>query len=374
MKKIISLLIICLIATVVYAEKPLNFIISEDISYDDNIYSTKEDKISSAISSTQLFAKYLSNIPNSGLKFGADVNLGYNAYTESSSKNNYMNAGVGLNLGNDKFSLEENFLYTADPATSELTERAKRINNLASFRFKTSLEKLFSIGFIISDKYDKYEEDIYKTLNRNRIDAGAQLYYNLSQRTSVYLGYLFSKIDYEDNKVRNSLGNSVSLGVNGNVTSKIKGTAQISYDMRHYDEEFEDSDDNVSIFGYLVSLEYEPTSRNSISIIGERKMEEAIFTNNRYYVSTEIGVEYKQKIYQKWTAGLLASYENMSYPKKVNDIDRSDNFIKVKPSIEYKFKEYLFASLWYQFRDKSSNFDGIEFANNKVGAQVKFCF
>ena len=107
MKRIVSLLtLMFLVASVAYADKPLQFIFSEDVSYDDNIYSTKDDKKSSAISSSQLFAKYSSNIPNSGLKIGANANIGYNAYSEEPAKNDYMNAGAGFNIGNSKFSLD----------------------------------------------------------------------------------------------------------------------------------------------------------------------------------------------------------------------------------------------------------------------------
>ena len=375
MKRIVSLLtLMFLVASVAYADKPLQFIFSEDVSYDDNIYSTKDDKKSSAISSSQLFAKYSSNIPNSGLKIGANANIGYNAYSEEPAKNDYMNAGAGFNIGNSKFSLDEKFLYTADPATSELTERAKRINNIASFRFKTSLEKMFSIGFVVSDIFDKYIDDEYKSLNRNRINAGAQLYYNVSPKTSFYFAYLFSNIKYEDNENYDSNGNSFSLGVNGNVTKKIKGTAQVSYDTRSYDKDIEGMDSDFGIFGYLLSLTYEPTTKDSILLKGERKMEESTFANNRYYISTEVGLEYKHKIQQKWTLGLLASYENIGYPETVDGLNRTDDLIKVKPSIEYKFKDYLFAGVWYQFKNKASNYDVVEYSDNKVGIQMKLCF
>ena len=375
MKKITLLLALVFFSiSVIYADKPLKFMFSEDIIYDDNIYLSDKDATSSAISSTQLLAEYLVNIPNTGLKFGANANIGYNAYTENPAKNDYMNAGAGFNVGNNKFSLDEKFLYTADPATSELTERAKRINNIASFRFKTSLEKKFSIGFLVSDIFDRYMDNMYKSLNRNRVNAGAQVYYNMSPKTSFYFAYLYSIIKYENNDRNNSNGNSFSLGVNGNVTQKVKGTAQISYDTRNYDEDVEGADSNFGIFGYLLSLTYEPTRRDTIILSGERKVEEATFANNRYYISTGIGLEYKHSFYQKWTLGLLAAYENIGYPETVEDVNRNDDLIKVKPSIEYKFKDYLFASLWYQFRNKSSNFDSVEYTDNKVGLQVKFCF
>lgn len=374
MKKIVCLLVFCLMAVSAYADKPLQFIVSEDIIYDDNIYLTDGKKTSSAISSTQLFAKYFNSIPNSSVKFAADANIGYNAYTETPAKNDYMNAGLGLSLSNSKFFFEDKFLYTADPATSELTDRVNRINNFASFSFKSSLEKMFSIGFVVSDSLDRYQECEYESLSRNRFNVGPQLYYNISSKTSVYVGYLFSAVNYEKDKDKNSLGNSFDLGINGNVTQKIKGTAQVSYDTRKYDTEIEGLDTNGELVGYLLSLKYEPTSQNSLYVFGERKMEETIMVNNRYYVSTEIGLEYKQKVYTKWSLGLLASYENLYYPKKINDVQRSDDLFKVKPSVEYKFKEYLFASIWYQLRNKTSNYDGFKYDDNKVGMQVKLTF
>ncbi|MBQ2219207.1 MAG: outer membrane beta-barrel protein, partial [Elusimicrobia bacterium] len=322
MKKITLLFALMFFSvSVIYADKPLKFIFSEDIGYDDNIYLSSEDKTGSAVSSTQLFAEYLVNIPNTGLKFGANANVGYNAYLESPAKNDYMNAGAGLNIGNRFFSVEEEFLYTADPATSELTDRAKRINNYASFKIKTSSEKMFSIGFLVSDILDKYIDDQYENLNRNRINIGAQAYYNLSSRTSFYIGYLFSNINYEDNEYSNSIGNSFILGVNGTVAQKIKGSAQISYDMRNYDKEVDGLEKDADIFGYLLSLTYEPTNRSSIVLSGERKIEESVFTNNRYYISTEVGIEYKQKIFQKWEAGLFVSYENIDYPGKIDGVN-----------------------------------------------------
>ena len=375
MKKLLCALIVCVLSiSAAYAKGNFKFAVSEDISYDDNIYLTKDDKKSSLISSTQLFADYLSTFPGTALKFGANANVGYNAYTEEAAKNDYVNAGLGLNLGNKIFSIDENFLYTADPATSELTDRAKRINNTAAFRLKTSTEKMFSLGFIVSDIYDKYIDDDYSDLNKNRINAGLQVHYNLSPKTSVYVGYLFSKITYEKTDINDSTGNSINLGVTGNITAKVKGTAQVSYDMRDYDKEKEGADNNPGIMGYLLSLTYDPTFRDTISLTGERKMEESSYANNRYYISTEVGVDYKHEFNSKWSAGIFAAYENMAYPRSVDSVKRADDFVKVRPSIGYKFKDNLFASVWYQLKNKTSNCEFAEYTDNKVGVQVKYCF
>lgn len=378
MKKLIVLLVSCLITSAVYADKPLKFIVSEDVSWDDNIYLTKDGEKSSAISSTQLAAKYNNSIPNSSFRINAGLNVGYNAYTEAPAKNDYMNAGVNFGLNNEFLKFDEKFVYTADPATSELTEREKRINNKVSLGYKTSTNKKISLGVFAADTYDRYTEESNNALNRNRIDVGAKVYYNLSAKTSLYAGYGLGIINYENksfyNKKNDSLNHSVVAGVEGDITAKINGKAQVSYDYRKYDKVAEGLKDNASLVGYLLSLNYEPSNRNSLTLSGERKMEESTYGRNRYYISTQIGVEYRQRIFTKWTASLYAAYENMGYPESVDNKNRNDDLLNIKPSIEYRFKEYLFGSIWYQFKDKLSNVDSVEYVANKVGVQVKFVF
>lgn len=98
MKKVIVGLVLFLGFSNVYASANLKYSIFESFMYDSNIYQTNKNLIGSGISSTQLFVDYLSQIPDSALKLGLGANVGYNAYTENSSKNNYMNAGLNMSL------------------------------------------------------------------------------------------------------------------------------------------------------------------------------------------------------------------------------------------------------------------------------------
>jgi len=376
MKKTVLLLSLLFVSAVstAFAEKPLSFLFLENIGYDDNIYSTKDNKQSSGISSSQLFAKYFNSIPNTGMDFLAKANVGYNAYTENASKNDFFNSGLDLMLENNNFVLKDSLLYTSDPASSDLTDRAERIGNTALFEFRTSLEKMFSIGFVMSDLYDKYVEEKYEYLNRNRWNSGVQLFYNLSPKTSFFVEYLFSSIHYQENKNSDSLGNSYIAGVNGQIAPKVKGTAQISYDQRNYDENLAGAEKDVDLCGYLLSVTYNPTTQNAVIFSGERKMQETLYGANRYYVSTEVSMELKQKIYKKWEVSVLVAYENMNYPVSVNSIERNDDLFKVIPCVEYNFTDKFSAGVWYQFRDRQSNVDNEDYTSNKAGASIKLQF
>lgn len=65
MKKLAIVFLTVMMAWPVAAQTPVNFTVSEDISYDDNIYLTKDDTEGSMISTTRVGADYASNIPGS---------------------------------------------------------------------------------------------------------------------------------------------------------------------------------------------------------------------------------------------------------------------------------------------------------------------
>ena len=58
MKKIAIVFLTVLMAWPAAAQTPLKFMVSEDVSYDDNIYLTDENTKDSFISSTQVGANY----------------------------------------------------------------------------------------------------------------------------------------------------------------------------------------------------------------------------------------------------------------------------------------------------------------------------
>ena len=88
-KTAVLVLLATFVALPVAAQKPLHFMASQTLSYDDNIYLTDKNTKDSMISTTRVGADYKANIPSTGLQLNADAGVGYNAYTEKHNKNNY---------------------------------------------------------------------------------------------------------------------------------------------------------------------------------------------------------------------------------------------------------------------------------------------
>lgn len=374
MKKIILLGFICAFAVLANAGQ-INFMGYEEVSYDDNIYLTNKDKKDSFINTTRAGASYMGQIPNSSLKADISAVGGYHFYSEDNDKNAYADALATAELYNDNFTLGDRFLFTSDPANSELTQRAKRMNNNAYVSYVTSKKKMFSVGVKVSDVFDRYFKARWQALNRNRINLGAGVYYNMSSKTSFLAEYTFTNIDYQTNNDNNSNGGTVALGVEGQIAPKVKGTAKATYTYRNYKHDLEGYKNNADLFGYEVSLSWQPTTRNEIRLSGDRTFEETVYTSNRYFISTGVNLYASQKLMDKFTLALTLGYDNLAYETKVDGTKRSDDVYRVRPEVNYQFKDWLSAGVWYQYRKRDSNVTkDYEYDNNKAGIFVKALF
>lgn len=379
MKKLaIAFSILVMLPVVAAAQKPLTFTASENVTYDDNIYLTKDDTKGSVISTTRVGAQYAANIPGSGLELSANALVGYNAYTEKPSTNNYWDTLAGVQLQNDYMKLGDRFIYTSDPANSALTDRAKRVQNVGYLALKTSTEKTFGLGITAEDIFDRYMKSAWDSLNRNRVNLGAQAFYNVSPKTNFFVEYVYSDIHYADNDVNNSTGGSVGLGVNGQLASKVTGTAKVTYDMRDYKNDLAGAKNYNDMVGYLAALEWQPTEQNVIKLSGQRQMEETtayVGNPNRYFADTLVSLYGSQKIYDKWTASLTLSWENMNYSREYSDgTKRNDDLWSVRPALDYQFEKWLSAGVWYQFRTRDSNEDWAKYDRNQFGIYAKALF
>ena len=375
MKKLLLLAVSLLLVNSAFAGD-VKFLVSEDLSYDDNIYLTDGNEKDSFISKTQAGVTYANPIAGSGLELNATALGGYNAYTEDNGKNGFWNAYANVDVKNDLLKIGDSFLYTSDQANSELTERAKRLNNNFYLSAKTSTDKKFGFGVVANDSYDYYIDNPWKyDLTRNRLNAGVQAFYNISSKTSAFVEYVYTNIAYRDNTNNDSDGSAVALGVEGKIAQKVSGVAKVNYVMRDYSHDMEGYSSYEDLVGYYVALSWNPTERNTVRLSGERRFEESVYENNRYFTDTLVSLYGSHKLSDKLTAGLTLAYENMAYDRANNNgVKRSDDLFTVRPELDYQFQEWLSAGVWYQFRNRDSNTNGNDYASNKGGVFVKALF
>ena len=384
MKKLFIVALAFAVCAPLFAAQPVKFLVTEDITYDDNIYLKDNtygkthpnygEKKDSFINTTRVGANYKAKLPGTDLNLTAGAMVGYNAYTEKPGTNNFWDANGVVDVSNEQLKVGDRLLYTSDPANNELTDRAKRLNNTAYASYKTTNKKLFSVGVSVEDIFDRYFESKMDYLNRNRFNAGAQVFYNFSTKTNVFAEYMFSDIVYQDNHASNSTGHRLGLGVNGQLAPKVTGTAKLTYDMRDYSHNWNNASNHTDLLGYYAALTYKPSSRDTLRLSGERRMEETRYGNNRYFTDTSIALSGTHKFNSKWTGTLTLGWEDMAYSRATAGNKRNDKLYTVRPQVDYMFKEWLMGSVWYQYRTRESNNQWADYDNNKVGITVKALF
>lgn len=360
-------------AVAAFAAGPVDVLVSESVTYDDNIYLQKNNAKASFISTTRAGLGYKNQLPDSGLKVSAGGAVGYNAYTKHPNQNNFWESSVNAGIENENLKVRDAFLFTSEPANSEQTDRTKRLSNKFAASYTTTHEKLFSVGLSVGDEFNRYLASSLHRLNRNRVDAGAQIYYNFTPVSNVFVEYAFSDTVYRENAVNNSVGHKVGLGVNMQIASKLSGTAEVTYAMRDYSHDYQNATNHPDLFGYYAALTWKATAKNTLTLSGERSMEETIYGDNRYFADSLVSLRMQHQFNSKWAAALTTAWENLHYSVSVNDKKRNDNLYTVRPEINYAFQDWLVGGIWYQFRTRHSN-SGFDYDSNKAGIMVKAIF
>ncbi|MDR2192102.1 MAG: outer membrane beta-barrel protein [Endomicrobium sp.] len=386
MKKVLlSLCGLVLSVCAVYAGD-LDFVFNEKFYFDDNIYLTDKNKESSLISTTRLGVDFKSNIPQTALDFNVGALLGYNYYFTDPSVNSFFDALVNAAVKNDNLNVENIFRYTEDPADSSITERIARISNFTKVYFQTARYNLLSFGIGAINNYDDYLDDKYEALSRNRISLIADVYYEIFSRADIYLDYTASYTQYASNEENDSFGNSVGVGIKGDLTPRIKANVKLSFDNRNYSKNRiisqGDANNHFGIFGYEASLKWEPINSASFVLSGHRKAEETQYYLDRYYISTLASLYAKQTIYDVISGSLLFSYEELSYSQNSYSSSygakRTDNILKIRPAVEIETGDGASVVVWYSYADKTSdksyNGESFEYADNVIGADFKIKF
>lgn len=373
MKKVFVIFSALCAATAAFAAGPVDVLVSESVTYDDNIYLTKNNEKESFIFTTRAGLGYKGQLPESGLKVNAGGAVGYNAYTEKPSKNNFWESSLNAGISNENLSVNDAFLFTSEPANSEQTDRTKRLSNKFTASYTTTHEKLFSVGLSVGDNFNRYLASRMHYLNRNRVDVGAKIYYNFTPKSNVFVEYAFSDTVYRENQANNSVGHKVGLGINTQIASKVSGTAEITYDMRDYSHDRGFATNHPDLIGYYTALTWNATARDTFTLAGERDMEETIFGDNRYFADSVVSLAMKHQFNSKWAAALTTAWENLHYSVSVNDKKRNDNLFTVRPEVNYAFQDWLVGSVWYQFRTRNSNMD-YDYDSNKAGIMIRAIF
>jgi len=365
------------------------------LSYDDNIYL--RSKLSG-----QVFGSMITD--NSfGINFKLPVTSmhafqgGYSgqslAYTKHPSRNNayQQNANLGYMFkgpAGTSAKVQNTYMNTQDPASSELVTREQRYQNTAG----GSAEYAPGGGnFYVSANADhvlhRYQsQSLAAVLDRYELFMGGRVGYKVLPKTRVYLGYGRQLIHYAIDEYvasgatydsKNSKSHLFNAGVEGQIAPKVQGMVETGFTFREYDGPETDravttSRRSGSTRNWTVATQalWKPVARTDVSLRVSRSLQESTYAGNRFYISNLVALNFKHKLPYKLTLGMGGTVGIDKYPEAVSatQSNRRDDIYTEFASLTYDIQEYLNVGASYSHKQKNSTLTGEFNYEDQVGA------
>ncbi len=307
----------------------------------------------------------------------ADADFSYAHYLKFPSVNDAstLNTAFGGQVefaSSGILKVDEGFLMTRDPATSELTARERRIGNTAALRADLPLGPLFFLGIDGSHTLTKYAKKyLADQLDRQEILVGPRLGVLGGPKTKIYASYRYQMVNYAVRDNADSTGSQIVGGIEGIIATRVKGVAEAGVTMRKYSHTLTGQPDSQSSPFARVDLGWEAPNGFKVTLNANRGFQEGQTT--RLYVTTGGGAGVTKTIGKAWTAGLRAAYGMDQYQSDAMvsafggpAVKRADGNLTVGADATYQVLEQYRLNAAFVHRGRTSNVPAFKF-NDELG-------
>ena len=198
-------------------------------------------------------------------------------------------------------------------------------------------------------------------------DYGLTVYYELASKTALLAGYNTASFEYDvtPSAARNldSDEDRIFIGAVWEATGTTTGTVKIGQVDKKFDSA---SRDNFSGTTWLAQVDWTPFKQTVMRVYSAQQPRETNFGNGNFIDSTITRAIWTQD----WT-GLISTTANYG----VGDDDyegtnRSDDVSNYGISLDYKFRRWLSIGVAYDFDDRDSNINALDFERNSYSLNV----
>ena len=241
-------------------------------------------------------------------------------------------------------------------------------------KYKTNLFDV-TLSFDVTEKlglradYSNYNVN-YDAVRNNAFDRtdnslSGYIFFKFRPKTSVFVEYEFIDINYDRNILSDSAEQRFFGGIRWGITGKSAGSVKAGYGIREFDDP---TIANDSEFVFEVQADHQFTPKTSLSLFASRRNTESTTTTTDYAVAHNVGIGYAQKLTYRITGRLNLAYWHYEYIGALTyggeTKERTDNEFRAAPSLEYRFRDWLWFGVEYIYTKRDSNFPGLDYTNH----------
>lgn len=352
--------------------------ISERLEYESNVFQTPSHAKDDLIFKT---------IPGVLAEYGTGphwVTLGYRAeilnFLDLSNQDAVHHIFLGqLHLEFNRLTLNvrDNFVNTTDPPGTELTGRIESTTNTLAPDAEYRLTDRFSIGANATWVHVQYP--VLPQLDRDEYLFGGSVFWKFQPKTDLRLTYNYGQKEFNSVGIRDVTRHVVLLGIRGDLTAKLSSTFRIGYE----DREPQGNNPGLKEYRGIVGggdWVYRPTDRLTITLLTDRSVQESIFANELFFVSTMGTLAVEQRIEPKVAVTARLTGGENAYPTKSqvgNNTPfkfRNDMILGWGAGIGYDVQPWLRLAVDFLHSDRDSNFRQFSFKDDKLSAMITLQF
>jgi hypothetical protein len=270
-------------------------------------------------------------------------------------------------------NIRDDYTLTSDPPNSELTGRIESTTNVAAPEVEYRLTDRFSLGADYS--FTRVTFPAILELDRSEHLGGGSVFWKFLPKTDLKFTYRYGNKAFDTATNRDVTRNVALLGLRGDLTSKLSSTFRLGYEDREPTRGRSPAYRGLVAGGDWI---YKPTDRTTISLLTDRSVQESVFADALFFVSTVATVTAEHRVVPKLLASVRVTGGDNSYPTKATlgtrTKFRDDTILGAGVRIEYDIQPWMRVGVDYSTTRRVSNFREFNFTDDRVAGTITFQF
>ena len=359
--------------------------------YSDNIYSSSEDKVAdlntvftgglwiAAPGTKKPMLKNSSGSLPGGVpsrSFLKERDRPYQAYVlykvdaerhSTYDSGNFVNhkgeALLGLN-GDAGHRIEVSGIYLRshdakgeEPALELGEFTSRRLGASVAVAITNKLQLRADFGQFMID----YDKDVFNYKEHEDLSYSGYVYFKMLPKTSVFMEYTSTSLDYDDLYDLDSTESDYMLGVQWNLTEKTTGRLKAGYSIREFDTGVREEESSVKLVG---NMTFELGEKTTLGVNMSRRRKESGTPGADFVLSQGASAWLKNKATSKLSWTISASMNQSEYVGA--NQDRRDDDMSGGLKLNYQFRKWLGATMGVRHEQRSSNEADNEYTTNTI--------
>jgi hypothetical protein len=219
----------------------------------------------------------------------------------------------------------------------------------------------------------EYDDEVNDFMNRTDNGFDLALYYEYSGKTNFFVQYQYLAAEYDEDEMPDNDNSFLTAGINWNATVKTNLMAKLGYQSVDYDDAPAGHDDSDSSFYFETQSIWHATVKSHVLINAKYSIEQSDSEQalNKSVFAFRVG--FGHRFTDRLRSDVNFVYEDSEYDQFSGE-DRSDDRWYFKPQLQFAVNKWLFATAYFSYDTKDSNYDGLDYDTTTIGFGVRGSF